>query len=74
MMQQLRASTERVQRPVARVVCAARLNDMPFAGLFGSDTGMANTTTAWNVKPSVYTPAICTHGKYHTWRLQEMPT
>lgn len=78
MMQQLHTTTERVQRPVARAVaatCAARLTDMSVAGLFCSDTGMANATTfAWNAKPSVHAPAICTHGKYHTWRLQEMPT
>ncbi len=37
--------------------------------LFGTDA----TTIAWTVKP-VHTTAICTNGKYHTRRLQEMLT
>lgn len=64
MMQRLRATTERVQRSAARGACPAG------AGFLGTD----NATVAWNVEPMVHTTAICTFGKYHTRRLQEMPT
>ena len=53
-------------------------NDMNVFGFgfapFGG-TSFANdaTTAAWTVKP-VHTTAICTNGKYHTRRLQEMLT
>ena len=78
MMKQLRANSERVNRSVARPASAgnalrgnapsgnAMFNGTP---LFGTDA----TTIAWTVKP-VHTTAICTNGKYHTRRLQEMLT
>lgn len=83
MMKQLRANSERVNRSVARPVSAgnalggnaqagnalsgnALFNGTP---LFGTDAA----TIAWTVKP-VHTTAICTNGKYHARRLQEMHT
>lgn len=78
MMKQLRANSERVNRSVARPVSAgnalggntlsgnAMFNGTP---LFGTDAA----TIAWTVKP-VHTTAICTNGKYHARRLQEMHT
>lgn len=73
MMKQLRANSERVNRSVARPVSAgnAMAGNALFSGtpFFGTDA----TTIAWTVKP-VHTTAICTNGKYHTRRLQEMLT
>lgn len=78
MMKQLRANSERVNRSVARPVSAgnaqagiALAGNALFNGtpLFGTDAA----TIAWTVKP-VHTTAICTNGKYHARRLQEMHT
>ena len=73
MMKQLRANSERVNRSVARPVSAgnAMAGNALFNGtpLFGTDAA----TIAWTVKP-VHTTAICTNGKYHARRLQEMHT
>jgi len=66
MMQQLRATTERVNAAAARVVDAAS------ALLGGFATN--DTTFAWNVMPCVPATAICTHGKRYERRLQEMRT
>jgi len=65
MMQQLRSNTERAN------VSAMRVDDAALAHLGFATFG---TTTAWNVKPSVHTSAICTHGKRYHRRLQEMLT
>jgi hypothetical protein len=84
MMKQLRANSERVNRSVARPVSAgnaqagiALAGNALFSGtpLFGTDAA----TIAWTVKPvpamaSAATTAICTNGKYHARRLQEMHT
>lgn len=67
MMQQLRATTERVNAAAARVVDAAA---SALLGGFATN----GTTFAWNVMPCVPATAICTHGKRYERRLQEMRT
>jgi len=77
MTKQLRANSQRVQRSAARAALVVR----PAMAVTSSDTldaralgfGTDVTTGAWNPKPSMPT-AICIHGKYHTRRLQEVPT
>lgn len=64
-MQILCTHTERVQRSNVRVLTAIAPN--------GPATDMANDSV-WNAMPSVLKTAICTHGKFYDWRLQEMPT
>ena len=81
MQRRLRATTERVERSVARVVRSATVA----TGVIGDGDMTALATMlpmgvqgtqaiAWNVKPSVHQTAFCTFGTYHTRRLQEMPT
>ena len=81
MPQRLRATTERVERSVARVVRSAAMA----TGVIGDGVmttlatvmpmGIQGTQAiAWNVKPSVHQTAFCTFGTYHTRRLQERPT
>ena len=69
-MQILCTHTERVQRSNVRVLSAVAPTVVTQTRLA---TDMANHTV-WNAMPSVPQTAICTHGKFYDWRLQEMPT
>ena len=77
MWQRLRATAERVERSVARVVRSAGVIGDGAMTTLATVLPLAiqgNQVVAWNVKPSVQQTAFCTFGTYHTRRLQERPT
>jgi len=84
MFTQMRNRIEQVRRSVARVLSFSRMTARVMAAVqstrnvvaSGTDALALTTaaTFAWNVKPCVHQPAICTHGKPYARRLQEILT
>lgn len=70
MMQQLRATTQRANAAVTRVVDAA---SVLIDGALGN-IATTGATFAWISMPCVPATANCTHGKRYERRLQEMLT